>query len=224
MKLAQDGASDATIVLSERQTKARGRQGRPWSTTNNSIALSYIKRFNRSGATRLTLFAGQALVESFKQLGVRTQIKWPNDIWIAGGLKVAGILTEASTTGNTIDAVIIGIGINVSRTLVDDPAIGFLSDEGFDGDKELVLQSVIDSLELYLRDPNDDELFARCLAHHREHSAILGKEVATHNATGNLIRAHAVNLDNRGALVVKDENDNWATINSGEVILAQASS
>ena len=38
--------------------------------------------------------------------------KWPNDVLI-GGRKVSGILVEATVSGRAVDAVIVGIGINV---------------------------------------------------------------------------------------------------------------
>ncbi|KPK15460.1 MAG: hypothetical protein AMJ62_08980, partial [Myxococcales bacterium SG8_38] len=41
-------------------------------------------------------------------------VKWPNDIWIERH-KCAGVLVESRTIGMRIDAVIIGVGLNVNR-------------------------------------------------------------------------------------------------------------
>ena len=43
------------------------------------------------------------------------QVKWPNDVWL-DGKKCAGILVESRTVGSDIDAVILGVGLNVNRT------------------------------------------------------------------------------------------------------------
>jgi BirA family biotin operon repressor/biotin-[acetyl-CoA-carboxylase] ligase len=43
------------------------------------------------------------------------QVKWPNDIWV-GGRKCAGILVESRVVGNKLEAIILGVGLNVNRT------------------------------------------------------------------------------------------------------------
>ena len=40
-------------------------------------------------------------------------IKWPNDILI-DGRKIAGVLTESACSSESIDFVILGVGVNVN--------------------------------------------------------------------------------------------------------------
>lgn len=53
-------------------------------------------------------------------MGIKSEIKWPNDI-VINGKKVCGILTEMSSELNMINHVIIGIGVNVNLEKSDIP-------------------------------------------------------------------------------------------------------
>ena len=63
----------------------------------------------------LTLLMAMAAVRSIrKETGLEAGIKWPNDV-VAHGKKLCGILTEMDTEINSINYVVIGIGINVNQ-------------------------------------------------------------------------------------------------------------
>jgi len=113
--LAKNGAEHGTVVLTDQQTKGRGRLGRTWfSEKGKGIWMSLILRptFTYQQAPTITLITSLALVESLNQLyGIEAQIKWPNDIYI-NGRKSAGILTEMHGEQDRIHYLIIGIGIN----------------------------------------------------------------------------------------------------------------
>ncbi|MCX5711095.1 MAG: biotin--[acetyl-CoA-carboxylase] ligase [Candidatus Omnitrophica bacterium] len=96
-QLGLKGAADGTLVLTESQTKGRGRMGRGWfSPKYKGIYLSLILRPKvlPNSASILTLLAGVSIVEAIKEFtGVSCEIKWPNDIFIHHK-KLGGILTE----------------------------------------------------------------------------------------------------------------------------------
>jgi BirA family biotin operon repressor/biotin-[acetyl-CoA-carboxylase] ligase len=55
------------------------------------------------------------------QLGVRTNVRWPNDI-VVGRRKLAGVLAESRFSGNQSKYVLLGLGINANflpRELID---------------------------------------------------------------------------------------------------------
>jgi BirA family transcriptional regulator, biotin operon repressor / biotin---[acetyl-CoA-carboxylase] ligase len=53
----------------------------------------------------------QALVQASPELSSQLQIKWPNDVWLAGR-KLAGILVETTHDADRQLVVVVGIGLN----------------------------------------------------------------------------------------------------------------
>jgi BirA family biotin operon repressor/biotin-[acetyl-CoA-carboxylase] ligase len=62
----------------------------------------------------LALAAGLAVHQAVKCAAPRAEVglKWPNDV-LAGGRKLAGILVETATGAAGVEAVVVGVGINV---------------------------------------------------------------------------------------------------------------
>jgi len=110
-RLAELGAADGVVILTERQSAGRGRRGAAWfAAPGESLAFSIIVRPTEPKALwpRLALAAGLAVAEALEACARDVGIKWPNDVWI-GRRKVAGILVEAAE-----DFAVVGIGINVN--------------------------------------------------------------------------------------------------------------
>ena len=118
-KLAEEGAPDGTLVVTDFQNAGRGRRGRMWvSPSGTGIFMSLILRPDilPSSASMLTLVAALAVYDGIKATtGLETVIKWPNDI-VAEGKKLCGILTEMSAELEGIHYVVTGIGINANMT------------------------------------------------------------------------------------------------------------
>ena len=103
--------------------KLAGEQGAPngrhWETPKGSaLAFSLLLRpqIQPENASMLTLVAALAVSRAIDEYaGIKTQIKWPNDI-VYQGKKLCGILTEMSADMDQIHYVIVGIGINVQMT------------------------------------------------------------------------------------------------------------
>ena len=117
-KLAEDGAEEGLLVLSEHQTNGKGRRGRVWVTpAGSAVAMSLLLRPDIAPqyASMITLVMGLAAAEGIeKYTGLNVQIKWPNDIVISGK-KISGILTEMKMKGTQIDYVVVGAGINTGN-------------------------------------------------------------------------------------------------------------
>lgn len=117
------GASAGHVVVADAQTSGRGSRGRSWaSPPGTDLYLSILERLPvpLSELPPLTLAVGLGVAEAVDALlqgaAPPAQVKWPNDVQI-GGKKCAGILIEASTGSPKGDAVVIGIGLNVNRTV-----------------------------------------------------------------------------------------------------------
>jgi BirA family biotin operon repressor/biotin-[acetyl-CoA-carboxylase] ligase len=104
------------VVIAEEQTAGRGRQGRRWyAPPQSSIMLSAIlkPRLAPEQLPRVTMLGALAVADTLRPLfGDDLALKWPNDVLIRGK-KVGGILAEATWIGESLAAVILGIGINV---------------------------------------------------------------------------------------------------------------
>jgi BirA family biotin operon repressor/biotin-[acetyl-CoA-carboxylase] ligase len=111
--LARAGAPAWTVVVGERQTGGRGREGRRWQSPRGGLYLSVLLRPDRERVSLIPLAAGVAVAEAVLELGVRSELKWPNDVLVSGR-KLAGILAEASSSGGGVEWVVLGIGVNVA--------------------------------------------------------------------------------------------------------------
>jgi len=122
LRWAASGAADGCLVAAEMQTRGRGRFGRKWITRPGvSLAFSLILHPTPVEQESLGFFSplgalaiSQALEES---LDLRPLIKWPNDV-LLDNRKAAGILVEAEWSGETLEAVVIGIGLNITPEAV----------------------------------------------------------------------------------------------------------
>lgn len=114
-------ARDLSIVIADEQTAGRGRLDRKWFTPKGSaLAFSLILRPTADEKPHLSRTVGLAalsVAESLRTRGLDAKIKWPNDVLIHGQ-KVCGILVESVWSGEDVDCVVIGIGVNVLKESV----------------------------------------------------------------------------------------------------------
>jgi len=122
---AKEGAAHGTTWIAEHQTAGRGRQGRKWtSSPGECLLFSVLARVTcqPSRLPPIALVAGLAVRDAVARAAPEAAVvtKWPNDVLVAGR-KVAGVLVEAITAGATVEAVVVGIGVNVhTRAFPDD--------------------------------------------------------------------------------------------------------
>ncbi|WP_040228385.1 biotin--[acetyl-CoA-carboxylase] ligase [Bhargavaea cecembensis] len=123
-KEAQEEAPHGTVVIADEQTSGKGRLARPWdSAAGKGIWMSVILKpdIPPHRAPQFTLIAAVAVSNAIREeAGVEALIKWPNDLLI-GNRKVTGILTELQADPDRVQAIIIGIGINVNQEPGDFP-------------------------------------------------------------------------------------------------------
>lgn len=117
-RLAADGAPEGTLVRARRQTKGRGRLGRPWISDPGNLYFSLVLRpacpLARAGQIGFVVaeaVAG-AVAEALPE-GRAVGCKWPNDVLVEGR-KISGILleTESGPDGGLV-WLVAGVGINV---------------------------------------------------------------------------------------------------------------
>lgn len=120
-----EGAVSGTIVLSEEQTKGRGRiELRNWlSPSRKNIYCSLLLRPQLPTLAAHVSFASAiAIARAIGQFLPKpdcVRVKWPNDVWI-DTKKVAGILVDGELMGNQM-SLIVGFGINVYQDFTQIP-------------------------------------------------------------------------------------------------------
>ena len=227
--LAQ-GRPDGTIVVADAQRAGRGRSGRAWHTTPGSgLALSVALHpdCDRRQFGALALMAGLALAEGLDTLAVRTRLKWPNDL-LVGERKLAGILCESrrlpvSPRGDAVDAVVIGVGVNVGQRREDFPvelgAAGVsptsLQIEGFAVSRERVAALFLNALEPMWTSFQESGR-ERVLERWRARADFWGRPVTVRTASG-LLRGEARGLDAEGALLVGLADGAETTVVAGDL-------
>jgi len=120
LKLCVAGAPEGTSVLADVQHAGRGRRGHTWfSPAGAGLYLSVIVRpgVSARALSLLTLAAGVAAADAITTTsGLPVELKWPNDL-VSGRpwRKLGGLLCESSGPGASVDAVVVGIGVNLRQ-------------------------------------------------------------------------------------------------------------
>ncbi|MHB8126000.1 MAG: biotin--[acetyl-CoA-carboxylase] ligase [Desulfitobacteriaceae bacterium] len=115
-ELAMQGINHGTVVLAERQNAGRGRMQRWWEAPKGGLWMSVIlkPKLSLADASKLTLCTGVAVVDAIAEVcKIKAGIKWPNDL-VYEGQKIVGILAEVVGEWNTVQTMVIGIGVNVN--------------------------------------------------------------------------------------------------------------
>ena len=224
---AKSGEPHGATWVAEAQTAGRGRQGRSWvSPRGENLLFSVLVRLTCPPVRLppLALVAGLAARDAVARAAPASdvRIKWPNDV-VVEGKKIAGVLVEAILQGDRVEAVIVGIGLNVhTRDFPDDIAaragsIALLSDTP--PDRGEILADVLAGLD------RDIELVAARglgLVHARLTSAdALRGERVTSDAGG---EGTAEGIDLEGRLLVRQASGHLARWGAGEVQLARPAS
>jgi len=225
-ELAGYGAVEGTVVVAETQTAGRGRLGRGWVSPVGGLWFSVILRpeLKPAEAVRLVFVAGLAVAEVLRELyGVRVETKWPNDVLVKGR-KVCGILTEMNTTGEKVNCVIVGVGVNanfeVKKVFREDLKTVATSLENELGRKvrlEELFRALLEKLEniyaLFLK-----EGFGPVLGKWKTYAGFLGCQVEVASGTEKWFGL-ALDVENDGALIMRLEDGTVKRVFVGDVTL-----
>jgi BirA family biotin operon repressor/biotin-[acetyl-CoA-carboxylase] ligase len=223
-ELAEIGQEHGTVIISEEQTTGRGRLGRNWvSPKHKGIWISIILRPNiiTENISQITLLGAAAVQKAIMKMGIKTSIKWPNDI-VLNGKKVCGILTEMSGEINHINYLIMGIGINVNLEEDDIPidlkdvATSLKLESGKYMDRKILLASVINNFEELYNDFVQNGDIKETIEVCRKNSMLIGKEIKLNNR-GKVTMAKAIDIGDKGELVIENDKGVIEYIVSGEV-------
>lgn len=221
---ARKGAPNFSLIAANHQTKGRGRSGRQWFTPPDSaLAFSLILRLDQepmdvqrfSGLGALAVCT--ALQQEYQQ---ETQIKWPNDVLLKGK-KVCGVLPEAMWTGSNLEAVILGIGINLTANAYPKdipllyPAISIEEGLGRSVRDDQFLAAVLWHLKVWFTKINTLEFIEAW----EGNLAFMGEEIEITQADHQLIVGRLKGLDSKGRIIIETQEHETQIFSASEIHL-----
>jgi BirA family biotin operon repressor/biotin-[acetyl-CoA-carboxylase] ligase len=218
------GAEEGIVAVAETQTAGRGRQNRVWISPKGGLYFSVVFRpeLTPIQATRLVFVAGLAVAEALHELyGLRAETKWPNDV-LVNGRKVCGILAEMNTTGDSVNFVVVGIGINANfdtkkalpRELWED-ATSLENELDEKVQLDALFRAVVERLEcnyeVFL-----EKGFALVLREWKKHAGFLGCQVKAVSDAKEWV-GRALDVEDDGALTIKLEDGTVKRVLIGDI-------
>jgi BirA family biotin operon repressor/biotin-[acetyl-CoA-carboxylase] ligase len=218
-RLARAGARHGTVVTARSQRAGRGRDGRAWASPRDTgLYLSAVIRppLPLVDVPPMTLAIGVGLCDAARAMGAPVELKWPNDA-LVHGRKLAGVLVEAHSQGNRLDAIVVGIGVNLSGTLPPELAASAITlDEaaGVPIERAAFIEQLLAQVERWI-----DRYVASGLAaiapawHHRMATGISARA----RVDGEDLFGELAGLDGDGALLLRDSLGRLHRVRSGDV-------
>lgn len=222
-RLADKGAEEGAVVIAERQSAGRGRQGRSWVSQPGNLLFSVLFRPDMAQLPFISIIGGVAAARAVrKTTGLEPRIKWPNDLLLEGR-KAAGILAESAVVGDSVCYAVLGIGINVALDTSDTEEISAFATSvnaaaGRDVDREpLLRQLLLDLDDLYVG-------LGRGVSPLPEWRDLLETTGRRVQATfgGDSYPGLAEGVDDTGNLLLRLDDGTIVTLTSGDVSLSSA--
>ena len=221
---AANDALDLSIVIADEQTAGRGRQGRKWITPKGT-ALAFSILLNPTAEekhhlTHIVGLAALAVAGALQKQGLSPQIKWPNDILVQGR-KVAGILTESVWTGEDVECVVVGIGVNVLKgsvppsEMLQFPATSLEEELGHAPERTEVLRDILAALIELRSQLGTDEFISRW----ESQLALQGEPVQVDLEKAPTVTGRITGLEKDGSLKLLNEHGESVTVRFGDVRL-----
>lgn len=211
------------VILSEEQTKGRGRLGRQfYSPEKTGLYMSLIyKNDLQVDAASLTTAAAVAVCKAIETLtGKQPGIKWVNDIFLERK-KICGILTEGiiSMETGTIDTIIVGIGLNVRQPERVPEEIKSVLGALFTETTPPITRNqlageIINQMGNLYKNLKENAH----LEEYRKRCFILGENISFEDReSGEVREGTAHSIDEEGSLVVQLTNGRQQTLRYGEI-------
>lgn len=224
LKIRQSAEPVFAVISAKEQSGGRGRLGRSFFSPSGGLYFSIS--FPLSGEEKnipfFTLLAGLSVSLAIEQLtGVRTLIKWPNDIYY-NDKKLGGILCEL-VSGKTLTAAA-GIGINLSLEKEDIPeeltsVMTSFCAEGLSPPKtDELIRKITDILDTFIYEQK--QLFSvspEIIGAIRSRSYSIGKKVKYETEDG-VLSGTVTNINTNGAAEITLPDGTKREIFCGEII------
>ncbi len=229
---------DKTVIYTTHQTLGRGRYNRKWVCDNSeNLYMSIVlkpENTNNYPFPNLTQYLSVVVCNYLrKTFGLDAVIKWPNDI-LVNSCKISGILAESYMMNGKINAVVLGLGLNVNlseETLkkIDQKATSllFLNSCKFSSKSNiktsmnvLFVDDILKSIcNMFFENYNNftSKGFSFFEKEYINYCSFLGKNI-TIKEQNSAKEYFAKSINKEGLLIVNDKNNNEYKIITGDVL------
>ena len=213
---------DGFILVSDHQTEGRGRLERHWEAPPSKNLLFSVLLHPNWPIERhqlVTPALAIATVEVLERLGLRTTVKWPNDVMIEreGEKKIAGILAEYVQKEKPF--LVVGMGLNIEWPLQEDsapPDSISLKACGIEKDRWEILIEILKNFEKRLIEISSEKGTTTFRKAYIAKSSTLENQVKVQKSDED-ITGKAVDVGEDGSLIIENENGS-TSITAGDVI------
>lgn len=153
----EENLEEDTVVWALEQTSGRGQMGTKWSTEpNKNLTFSVFRKVQQVTINQQfypLMAASLAVKDVLKKLLIKNvSVKWPNDI-LSDKQKICGILIENVIKKGELDAMVIGVGLNVNQTEWEDVirATSIKSQTGIHFDLQEILNMLLEQFHYYVK-------------------------------------------------------------------------
>ncbi len=207
-----------TFVSADFQFKGHGRYNRVWISKKGEDLLFSVLIKDKSIINRyasLSLASAVCVYELLLELNVvNVSIKWPNDVYV-NDKKISGILLEGISNGNDIEAIVIGIGLNVNSSEFEIPATSIFLEtkdkKNLNNIKKVLYSKIINMLKKL---KNDDNSYLQVV----KENNYLKNKTAYLKQNDKEILIEIIGIDEDNCLLIK-KDDKLGKISSGEIVL-----
>jgi len=223
---AKRGQQGIGLAVANEQSAGRGRAGRQWFTpAGSALAFSLLmpveplvdlgKMASTAGLPSLAVC--QAMENLYK---LSPEIKWPNDV-LLDGKKMCGVLAEAHWSGERLQTLIYGIGINIApKSVPQEEKVNFpatcLEDElGRSVKRDELLRTVLERL-FWLQEQGRSSQFIRAW---ESRLAFKDQDVRLKDDKGNVTEGSVLGLDREGGIRLQTNSNEAKVFQAGEIQL-----
>lgn len=214
--IVNDPKEDGALIIAEKQTGGKGREGRKWASPEGGIWFSIIMhpKMDIGLSTLIPIASSLALRNTIsKTLKIESELKWPNDVTI-NHKKVAGMIADIALESNKIKNLVLGIGINfnvnaktIENKFKDTPNFyGVCSLADFNKTVSPVefLQKYLQELE-YVFQSIEKGKIKEIVNEWSKYSSTLGRKVVATLDDAKIVGI-AVKIDDDGMLIIQDKD------------------
>ncbi|NER18401.1 biotin--[acetyl-CoA-carboxylase] ligase [Spongiivirga citrea] len=203
---------DFTVVSAAEQTSGRGQMGTVWeSDPGKNLMLSVFKKIDCLAIEQqfyVSMASSLAVLKTLKKKQIPSlSVKWPNDI-LSDNRKICGVLIESIIRKQKLDAIIVGIGLNVNQTTFNKnfPASSLKNLTGVNYNLDEVLHDLLEEVKHYVSLLVESKLDEISQEYH-QHLFRKEKPSTFKDQNDNLIMGFIKGVSNSGRLQVLLEDE-----------------